>query len=360
MGSKRSQTADTNPSTKADNFKLIRGVNATVAARLHQAGILTFAQLASLSPEDIITLAGNLPGVTVDRIARQNWTGQARELALSLESGESPEDKTPPDSGDNGEHYATFVTEMLLDAGANLIHTRVRHVQTGDEEIWGGWKEDRFVKFFTEHAGLRRAETPEKQEAGKPEAASAAASSEPLSPDRIEVEAPANEITAKPIRDAEKTRTTAKPSPASPVATAIGTASATKVSTETAIKPRASKLEIVAAGSDLPSMLLRHDQAFNVRVSLDLSEVAGRREEPLAYTAIVHARSLSGKRAQSFSRTSGRITLSESAVINLSGISLGPGSYRLGADVTIHQPGQRAPLTPDFHIQTEAALIQVY
>ncbi len=300
MGSKRSRTAEANSSVNSDNFRLIKGVNAAVESRLHKAGILTFAQFASMSPEDIITLIVNLPGVTVDRVIRQNWISQARELALSPKPDESTEDGTPPDSPDSGEHFATFTTEMLLDGGNNLIHTRVRHVQTGDEELWDGWREDQFVTFIKEHAGLRPTEILAKQEEG--ETASAA------SPAAIE--------------------------------------------SESMSKLRSVKLEIMAAGSDLPSMLLRGDQPFNVRVSLDLSDIAAESEGPLAYTAVVHARSLSDKRRQSFARTSGKVTLSESTVIRLSGISLGPGSYRVGADVTIHQP--------HLHIQTDTSLLRVY
>jgi len=370
MDSKRPRSSETNPSAKGDNFKLIKGVSATVESRLHQAGILTYAQFASLSTEDIITLVANLSGLTVERIIRQNWTGQARELALRPKSDEPVEEKTPPV---NGERYATFVAELSLDANNNIINTRIRHVQSGDEMTWGKWREDQFVKFFTEHANPYKAETSVKQEAEKPEAAPAASPSETPPFNQTAVEVTAGAIPAEPIRDAEKTETaakpsSAKPSPASPTMTEIATKVsteaaaeiATEISTEAAIKPRARKLEILAAGSDLPSTLLRHDQAFDVRVSLDLPGAADSRKETMAYTAIVYARSLSDKRAQSFSRASGKITLSERTVIKLGGISLKPGAYRLAADVTIHQPGQSAPLTPDFHIQTEAALIRVY
>ncbi|MGH9938215.1 MAG: hypothetical protein ACREAM_18385, partial [Blastocatellia bacterium] len=253
----------------------------------------------------------------------------------------------------------------------------VRHVQSGDEMTWGKWREDQFVKFFTEHANPGTVQAPVIQEAEKQEAAPAASTSETPPSKQTSVEVRADEIPAEPIRAAKKAETAvgpsrAKPSPASPtttdvaakagteITTEVSTEAATEIGTEAAIRPGARKLEILAAGSDFPSTLLRHDQAFDVRVSLDLPGAADSRKETMAYTAIVYARSLSDKRAQSFSRASGKITLSERTVIKLGGISLKPGAYRLAADVTIHQPGQSAPLTPDFHIQTEAALIRVY
>jgi len=372
MDSKRTRSSEITSSAKGDNFKLIKGVSATVESRLHQAGILTYAQFASLSPEDIITLVGNLSGLSVERIIKQNWTGQARELALRPKSDEPVEEKTPPV---NGERYATFVAELALDANNNVINTRVRHVQSGDEMTWGKWREDQFVKFFTEHANLPRAQAPAQQEASP---AASPSATPPIK--QTASEASAGAPPAEPVRDPKQTEPAAKLSPASQPTIEIATKTSTEaaaeiatkvltetaaeigseVSTEAAIRPRARKLEVVAAGSGLPSVLLRHNQAFDVRVSLDFPGAADLRKEPMAYTAIVYARSLSDKRAQSFSRSSGKITLSERTVIKLGGISLKPGAYRLAADVTIHQPGQSAPLTPDFHIQTEAALIRVY
>ncbi len=356
MDSKHSRSTETSPSARFDNFRLIEGVNAEVESRLHQAGILTFAQFASLSPEDIITLVGNLSDVTVGEITRQNWIGQARELALHPTPDELQENETAPDTG---EHHASFVTEMSLDAGNNLIQTRVVHVQTGEETSWSGWKEDQLVRFFMEHAGLHKAETAAEtsvnREAEKPEAPSAIALSEPPSLEQAAVETPEGEIAAEPIRGAE---ISAEPSPASPATTEIATA--TQVSSEIVSKPRVSKLEIVSAESDHHSMLLRRDQPINVRVSLDLSDIPVRREEPLAYTAVVHARSLNNEHNKSFSRTSGKISFSENAVIKLSGIILGPGLYRLGADVTIHQPRAGSSPAPHIRVQPETALLRVY
>jgi len=368
MDSKRSRSSETGSSAKADNFKLIKGVSGKVELRLRQAGILTYTQFASLSPEDLITIVGDLSGLTVEKIIRQDWTGQARELALRPKSDE-PAEGAPPK--DNGERVATFVTEMSLNANNDIISTHVRHVQSGDEMRWGRWREDQFIKFFIEHANPRAAQTSVNQEAEKSEVPPPVSPSEMPPLEQTEVEADSSETPAEPIRDAQKTEHAPEPYHASPAIAEIATKTAsdvskarteiaTKVMTEIAGKPRASKLEVVAAGSDLPSMLVRHDQPFNLRFSLDLSNVAAGREEPLAYTAVVHARSLSDKRAQSFSRTSGRISPSDNTVIKLSGIGLRPGSYRLGVDVMIHQPRAGSSPAPYFHIQTETAVLRVY
>ena len=44
--------------------------------------------------------------------------------------------------------YATFVIELLLDEHGNVRRTRVVHVQTGTEQKWAGWDEERLLSFI--------------------------------------------------------------------------------------------------------------------------------------------------------------------------------------------------------------------
>jgi predicted flap endonuclease-1-like 5' DNA nuclease len=57
---------------------LIKGIGPEIKTRLHNAGILTFAQLSASSPEKI---AAVVAGLSAKRIAKENWIGQARKLA---------------------------------------------------------------------------------------------------------------------------------------------------------------------------------------------------------------------------------------------------------------------------------------
>jgi len=66
-----------------DDFTLIKDVGPRFAQALRDAGIVSFAQLAAMTPE---TLAERLaPFVTVrpQRIRNNDWIGQARQLANS-------------------------------------------------------------------------------------------------------------------------------------------------------------------------------------------------------------------------------------------------------------------------------------
>ena len=65
----------TPPPTTADTLTDIKGIGPAFAQALHAAGITTFAQLAQLTPAEI---ARKLPRVTVERIEREDWIGQAK------------------------------------------------------------------------------------------------------------------------------------------------------------------------------------------------------------------------------------------------------------------------------------------
>jgi predicted RecB family nuclease len=131
-----------------DNLTLIKGVGPKIAIRLHNTGILTFAQLAKLSPEDI---AARVKGLSTKRITRENWIKQARKLArktvsIQTQSGEA--------TSRFRQHYATFTLELLLDEENRARRTRVTYVQNKITETWAGWEQLRLTDFFVRSAGL--------------------------------------------------------------------------------------------------------------------------------------------------------------------------------------------------------------
>ena len=50
--------------------------------------------------------------------------------------------------------YETFVVELLLDEQRAVRRTRVVHVQSGTEERWAGWDEERLLQFLVTHGDL--------------------------------------------------------------------------------------------------------------------------------------------------------------------------------------------------------------
>src|SRR5215813_5243 len=120
MVSKRSRPSGKSPGIQGDNFKIIQGVNTVIESCLHRAGILTYAQFASLSPDDIITIVGNIAALSPEKVMKQNWTGQARELALKTMTEEQVEKESVGEDvqtreGNENQRAEKFTTEFSLD-----------------------------------------------------------------------------------------------------------------------------------------------------------------------------------------------------------------------------------------------------
>ncbi|MBL7183779.1 MAG: hypothetical protein ISS50_04940 [Anaerolineae bacterium] len=67
-----------------DDLTRIRGVGAGIQYRLNRGGVCTFAQLASITPEEI----HEFTGVSVEAVIRQRLIEQARELAAEVGSND--------------------------------------------------------------------------------------------------------------------------------------------------------------------------------------------------------------------------------------------------------------------------------
>jgi hypothetical protein len=152
-------------SAAADNFKLINGVGPAIAQRLQEAGVQTFAELAALSPGDIFVLVGDLAGMSVERIERQDWIGQAQALMSEAARGDSAQ---APAASANRQHNQTFTVTLLLDDSNQVRRTRVVHVQNGQESAWAGWHEARLKQFIVNYANLRFPTTANQDPAGVP------------------------------------------------------------------------------------------------------------------------------------------------------------------------------------------------
>jgi predicted flap endonuclease-1-like 5' DNA nuclease len=63
-----------------DNLRRINGIGPTIEKTLNELGIFRYAQVAALTQYDIVRIGNRLKG-SHSRIERENWIGQARELA---------------------------------------------------------------------------------------------------------------------------------------------------------------------------------------------------------------------------------------------------------------------------------------
>ena len=128
-----------------DDFQQIQGIGAAIDRRLHDAGILTYDDLAVLTPEQIAANLAGVAGLSPARIAGQDWTGQARRLA-------GPAAVPLPSEPSQG--YASFHIELLLDVDRSVRRTKVRHHQSRTDAAWAGWDEDRLLALLRDHIPL--------------------------------------------------------------------------------------------------------------------------------------------------------------------------------------------------------------
>jgi hypothetical protein len=382
MGNKRSRPGSKGSSPQGDDFRAINGVSTAVESRLHRAGILTYAQFASLSPEDIITIVGNISGLTVEKIIKQNWISHARELALRVTLEDTIEDET---LDDNDQHHEKFVVDILMRPDKRITHTRVTHTQTGDVEEWGGWHEQRLIKFLSRQANLPDLEMQSTEDenllreppVAKTESEPKANLEETIEPSPPEALTPGATIDQEPAAGeiVSKAKTIEPPPPEALTAGATidqEPAAGEIVSKAKSFQERrqppsrvaedvqSHKFEVLTIDPGPSSRLLSHKQPFDVRMTLDLTNLDASREKPLIYQAVFHARSLSGGSTQTFQRVNGKIEQSERPVIVLKGIYLIPGSYTLDAAVNIKMPGKAPITTGALKIHLSGGVLQVY
>lgn len=129
-------------SQAADDFQQIQGIGAAIDRRLHDAGILTYQDLAALTPEQIAASLAGMAGLSPARIASQDWAGQAGRLTGCA---------APPLPSEPDQRYASFHVELLLDVDDSVRRTKVHHHQSGTDEAWAGWDEGWLLALLREH-----------------------------------------------------------------------------------------------------------------------------------------------------------------------------------------------------------------
>jgi hypothetical protein len=142
---RRDRPKSTPAGQAGDDFQKIVGIGVGIERRLHDAGILTYQDLAEHSPEQIAASLAGMAGLSSARIASQDWTGQARQLAGSASSSLPSEPS---------QTYASFHIELLLDVDNSVRRTKVHHHQSEIDQAWAGWDEDRLLALLRDHIPL--------------------------------------------------------------------------------------------------------------------------------------------------------------------------------------------------------------
>jgi hypothetical protein len=300
MNKEKSQSKEAQ-SDRANDLKHIHGIGPGIETRLNKAGILTYSQLAALSPDEIVSSLGSMIGMTTERVINQDWAGQARELAEMQEQGKSQTDEEH-ESPSFRKHYATFTVELLLADDNQVRRTRTTHFQSEAQETWVGWDQNRIIHFMSGCAELRLPE-PEK-------------------------EAPV-EVVATP--------------PPAPV--------------KLAGEPKLTELLSIPVGGTNSRHVMPRDQSFGVTITLDLTETTSPQDTPLTYCLDICAHNLKNKERRTIAEKEGDFLFSDRIQFQLDDLHLDVGTYRLDAAITVSTPGDETQKLKAF---TDGGLLYIY
>lgn len=145
-------------------FRELKGIGPASEARLHEAGVLSWAGLA-----EVLAVLNQVQG-------RGSGTSTVRELAAlaAARAGQVGDGDAPHLPA--GERSEAFVVRIALDSGdGHPMRSSLTHVRTQNEHEWAGWAPGEVVAAIEDEAGAAAVEA---------EAAAPAASSENPRPTR--------------------------------------------------------------------------------------------------------------------------------------------------------------------------------
>ncbi len=285
-----------------DDFQKIAGIGPALAQRLWSAGILTYDDLARRTPAEIAVVLADVAGISAERIAGQNWTGQARQLA-----GPAPDTSAPR------QHYATFHVEFHLKPDNRVGRTTVRHHQTGARDAWPGWDEERLLSFLRGQVPLPAEATP----AAAP------------APERAHLETPDQ-------------------APASVPAGPVGQPSAPAPERPPSWSLSIEELAPIRDGQR--SYIREPGDPNSVRLTMRIDPAGALSHNAFDFSATIAARTFGGRDRLPLGTGHGTIRVSDPLSVDVAGPALPVGHYRLVANVDIY-PAGHSPEEPPLHSQ---------
>jgi predicted flap endonuclease-1-like 5' DNA nuclease len=315
-----------------DNFRKIDGIGPVLERRLWGAGILTYSDLGQRTPEEIAAILPPTAGISAERIASQNWTGQARELAES-----------PPEASVPHQHYAAFHVEFLLESDNSVRGTRVHHHQTDARDAWAGWDEEKLLTFLRNRIPLPAAATP----ANAPSGVSA----------QTQTDEPAQTQTDEPAQTqtTDQDQASVEPAPARRVsARAPDWLPSWSLNIE----------ELAPIRDGQPSYTLSPNEPSSVRLTMRINPAGTTIHDTFDFAATIVARRFGGHDRSLLGTIQETIRGSDPVSVEVTGPTLPTDVYRLVVTVDIYPAGHSPeepplyskPATGDFMRVADAPL----
>ena len=312
-----------------DDFQQIQGIGAAIDRRLHDAGILSYQDLAALAPEQIAARLAGLAGLSPARIASQDWVGQASRLA-------GPAAPTLPSEPDQS--YASFHVEFLLGVDGSVRRTKVHHHQSGTDEAWAGWDEDRLLALLRDHVPNMSSQLP--AEAANVPSSAAPAAAEPQT--AVPPGAQLDRVTVSGDQPDGAVPSEDQPAEAIPLGGQVET-------TDLPVGLPSSSLRVDYLGLTREGQRSRNwvpDEPTSIGFTLRVSRTITREAPAVDFTADITASSVLGDDQRwPLGTVQGAVRVDEPLSVELTGEPLPRGLYRPEATVVIY-PTDHAPDSP--------------
>jgi hypothetical protein len=302
-----------------DDFRKIDGIGRVLERRLWDAGILTYGDLGQCTPEEIAAILSPTAGMSAERIASQNWVGQAREFAEPAPRASVPR-----------QHYAAFHVEFLLESDNSVRGTRVHHHQTDAREAWAGWDEERLLTFLRERIPLPAAATPTDAPGLEP------------------TETQTDEPTQTQTRDQEPASVEPPPAgqPSGPVPDRVPPLS---LSIE----------ELAPIREGQRSHHLSSNEPSSVRLTMRINPIGAPINDTFDFSATVVARRFAGHDRLPLGATHGTVRVRAPVSVEMTGPALPADLYRLVATVEIYSADHSPEDPPLYQMRAAGDLMRI-
>lgn len=151
----------------ADELLQIKGIGQSTAQALNQIGIFRISDLAGRHPDELVdALRPVVPGITPQRINREDWIGQAQALA-GME-GREPDDALPfssksvrvreEDWYELSDYFVSF-GYAINQSAEKTLQTRIEHSQSGNSVKWNGIAGAELLNWMLKQAGIPQTES---------------------------------------------------------------------------------------------------------------------------------------------------------------------------------------------------------
>ncbi len=300
---KNNQSTGVRRALRGDDFQIINNINSIVESRLYQSGILTFEELAALTPEQIFKKVGCLTGFTLKQVIEQDWVGQAQKLSEKH------------DLMNGSKESEGFILNLFLNKQKLVHSTQILHVNSDEGEKWNGWDSNRLQNFIISHSGVVLPKTKAVKE----------------------------RVSAKPRKPQVQVTNVALTEPVTPAEPSIAAQAEMPQIKPSIQQPEIAfrAIELISSTSGTPSKFLLKGEPFEICLSIDRERTRQKFETAMDYTATIFAKSIDTSQRVNLGVGQGVIFKTDEAIrVKIPKQDLVPGAYRLEAALSIGKDSQ--------------------